>query len=285
LNNFATPLFSILFLAFSTHPLYASDWSLSFGANDMIVEGARPLEQAPNGSTSHTFGVQLGIYGRSDPASEVIQRGFFKVFADKDNDKLDPDHIPIWFMAGYQIKSHLSSITSKTSLHALLDLDYKGNTVSSVERQSKIFAGVRAKYTADVFSAGLKTTAGAYSLEIDDDVSKTRGYGRDDYKIITTGFSISADTLFTIYPALTLNLQAQTWQSADEWLENQYTLQLDYNANDWVAGSTFVFSIKHTEYNLDRYNNADPSTPGFLTILPWNKDTLVQAYFVIPWNL
>jgi len=33
----------------------APQWTLSFGANDLILKGARPLQAAPDGGTSHAL--------------------------------------------------------------------------------------------------------------------------------------------------------------------------------------------------------------------------------------
>lgn len=279
-------LTALLISGLISSPVYATtDWALSFGAQDMDVEGARPLEQAPNGSTSHTRGIQVAIHGESKAGADIKQRGYFKVFMDRDQDKLDPDHIPIWFTGSYQAKKTLHQFTKNTSLNLLFDADSKSNSVSSIERTIKLFAGINAEYNNRAFSAGLKTTIGRYALEIDDDVPKTRGYTRSDLKEIEYAYSITADTRIALGDAFGISLIAQTWQTGDQWLENQIKFKIDYDSNDWVKDSTFVVSVLHTEYNLESYNHEDKSAADYLPILPWNDDTLIQAYIIIPWDI
>mgnify|MGYP000477433631 CR=1 FL=1 len=275
---------ALLFNFIITTSLYAADWALSFGANDIIIKGARPLEDAPNGGTSHTPGIQLGIFGESSFESTIKQQGYFKVFIDWNKDKLDPDYIPIWFMGNYHAKARLASFSNNTSLNMLLDADFKMNSVSSIELISKLFPGVSADYDNEILAASLKISAGRYAFEMDDDVPATRGYGREELKRTESAYSVMLDTRFTLADALALSLLVQSWKTDNQWLENQYKLQLDYDSNHWIKNSTFVVSLLHTEYNLESYNKEDKTDPDYLPILPWNKDTLLQAYIVIPWE-
>ncbi len=272
----STLTFSFIVLS----PSHAVGWALSYGINNLAVEGARPLDRAPDGSTSYTPGVQIALHGKSDSAATFQQSGYFKVFVDWDQDELDPDHIPIWFMGEYRGKMELVSFSQNTSLKILLDADSKANTVSSVERTVKLFAGISAEHNTKSFSMGLKTSFGLYFLEIDDDVPKTRGYVRDDFRNSELAYSIAADTQFALGDTFKLSLLAQTWRASGEWLENQYKLQLDYDSNDWVEDSTFVVSLLRSEYNLSIYQRSDISVP----ILPWNEDTLLQAFIIVPWE-
>lgn len=275
---------ALLFGFIITPSLNASDWALSFGANDIILKGANPIEDAPNGDTSHTPGVQLGIYGESNSDLNIKQQGYFKVFVDWNKDKLDPDYTPMWFMGNYQTKAKLFSFSNNTSLNMLMDADLKINSVSAIEIITKLFPGISADYDNKTFAVSLKTSAGQYALEIDDDVPATRGYGREYLKRTEYAFSVMVDTRLALGDALVLNLLAQTWKTDDQWLENQYQLQLDYDSDNWIKNSTFVVSILHAEYNLESYNKEDKTDPDYLPILPWNKDTLLQAYIVVPWE-
>ena len=53
-------------------------------------------------------------------------------------------------------------------------LDGKRNTVSSVEKQSKLFPAIVARFDNQKFYAGLTLGGGHYMLEIDDDVPRER---------------------------------------------------------------------------------------------------------------
>jgi len=265
--------FSILLVCISS--LNAAQWSYSLGLSDMLVKGAKPLSSAPNGDDSHTLGIQFGIYGQSDKDSKIQQSGYFKTIIDKDRDHLDPDHIPIWFLANYQAKMPFKTYESIT-LNAIFDADAKTNTVSSVEREFKFYAGGSAEYANSFFKTELKALLGRFALEIDDDVPKFKGFHRDALKEVSYGYSLAADARFSLSKNFGLTLGAQTWQSSGEMLENQYSLAVDYNSNSWIEKSKFIFSFVATQYNLDEYNQ------GAIHMLPWDEDYLFQAYMIIP---
>jgi len=265
---------------FFSLPAFAFDWGISLGMHNMSVEGARPLEQAPDGSTSYTPGVQVAFHAKSDVETAFQQKGYFKFLIDWDQDDLDPDHIPVWFNGEYRANMNIVSFSERTALKMVLDADSKANSVSSVERTLKFFGGVKGEYESKTFSVGLKTTVGYYFLEIDDDVPKTRGYGRDNFRNTAFAYSVTADTQFALGDRFKLILLAQTWQAQGDWLENQYKIQLDYDSNSWIEGSTVSVSLLRSEYNLDPYQRDDTNLP----ILPWSEDTLFQAYIVMPFG-
>jgi len=128
----------------------------------MSVEGARPLEQAPDGNTSYTPGVQVAFHAKSDVESAFQQKGYFKFLIDWDQGDLDPDHIPVWFNGEYTANINIVSFSERAALKMALDADSKANSVSSIERTLKFFGGVKGEYESKAFSVGLKTTVGYY---------------------------------------------------------------------------------------------------------------------------
>ncbi|MDX1281878.1 hypothetical protein [Shewanella colwelliana] len=249
------------------------DWRLAIGAHDYYVDEA----------DSHTFGagVQVGLEYMTQ--SDILLTGDINIYIDHDVDELDPDHIPIWFSSAYGASGELFSFSDTSSINWEVVLEGKRNTVSSVEKQAKVFPAVAYQYQTDTFSAGVKVGGGYYFLEIDDDVPRTRGYDREDFQNKTGAYTIAADTHFALGQSFELALSAQQWNDGSDWLENELQAELSYDANAWVKDSLLVMSVKYTEYNLDPYANTSVDDPDYLPILPWNKDTFVRVYFDMPW--
>ncbi|SQH78235.1 protein of unknown function [Shewanella benthica] len=76
----------------------------------------------------------------------------------------------------------------------------------------------------------------------------------------------------------------QHWNDGSEWLENRYSVALNYAANTWIEGRVFVVSVEHSEYNLDPYAKVAVDDADYLPILPWDKDTLVRFHIDMPWD-
>lgn len=258
-------------VSFSTSAL---DWRIAFGGHDFIVEQ----------ESSHTFGADVNFSLAHLTESNILLSGNIDVFVDHDKDKLDPDHIPIWFMSNYMAKGELVSLSRNSTLMWEVELDGKRNTVSSVEKQVKLFPAISYEYNTEAFSAAVKGAAGYYFLEIDDDVPRLRGYDREDFQNKTGAYSFAANTRIALGKAIDLSLSAQHWNDGDAWLENKYGVTLTYNSNSWVEDSHLVMSVEHTEYNLDPYAKVSVDDPDYLAILPWSNDTLVRVYIDMPWD-
>ncbi len=61
----------------------------------------------------------------------------------------------------------------------------------------------------------LAAFAGLYYLKIDDDVPKTRGYGRSDYGHGTGAYSLMLDARTNFANAYALSAVAQLWGSSE----------------------------------------------------------------------
>lgn len=152
------------------------------------------------------------------------------------------------------------------------------NTVSSVERQIFALPAITARYDGNVFQPSLKTGAGWFFLEIDDDVPKTRGYDRSDFRSSTIAYAAAADVAIKIGASCTVFGQAQGWWDSHDWLQSQYKAALRIDAGHWMKGGELVLSAESNEYNLDVY-----ARPDALPILPWNDDLMIRLSFNTTW--
>lgn len=257
-----------------TTQVQAADWRIAFGAHDTIVDQA----------DSHTFGVHGGFSFEHQTQSDLTWTGEIDIFIDHDKDKLDPDHIPIWFKSAFSVEGNLYRFSEVMNLQWQVTLEGKRNTVSSIEKQAKLFPGIVARYKNEQVYAGLELAAGYYMLEIDDDVPRLRGYDREDFQNQTGAYSVALDTGLPLGDAFDIYAKAQTWNDGSDWLENKVAGVLRYHSDGLIEGSEINLSVEHSEYNLDPYDNREKTSPDYLPILPWDRDTLVRIYVDMPWG-
>ncbi|MGL4475189.1 MAG: hypothetical protein ACRCT7_12180 [Shewanella sp.] len=256
-----------------------SPWQLVYaiGVHDLIVDQA----------DSDTLGVN-GYFGFSRTLQQsIVFSGKIHVYLDKDTDKLDPDHIPLWFSSDYLLTGELLSLSTHNALDWWLTLDGRCNTVSSVETQLRLFPGLAWRYQTEWLRTELGIGAGYYSLEIDDDVPKTRGYQRGEFDHDTLAYTAKFATAWAITPKLDVSVSAQQWRTADLNLENQYKLKVSYNNalsnQESNQGHVLSLAIEHQQYNLDPYAKMATNAAGYVPILPWDQDTLVRLTLEMPW--
>lgn len=247
----------------------ATDWSLTYGMHDFIVSD----------ESSHTFGTDVGITVETIAYSEIMLDGSFTAFINYNKDKLDPDYEPLWYKTHVQIKKEFYSLNSNIGLAWLVRFDGILNTVSAVEKQSKVFTGIGGHYTTSTLDVGLKTLVGYYFLEIDDDVPSRFGYGPSDLQNETAAYTLIAESNIPLNTKANAYVRVQRWMDTHQWLENQYQVMVSYDSTEWIQGSTLHTSAEHTQYNLNPYQKR-----GFAPILPWENDLLVRVYMKIPWG-
>ncbi|PWF62994.1 hypothetical protein CBX96_12425 [Shewanella sp. BC20] len=267
------PVALLLGLTTSVSAEESTQWHYTMGIHDFIVEQ----------ESSHTFGFNGNIMIEHTTASDIYLSAVLDMFIDIDTDKLDPDHIPMWFKSEYAALGELYLFSPELSLGWQVDLQGKRNTVSSVEKQAKFFPGLTANYHGQQTQAQLKAGAGYYYLEIDDDVPRTRGYDRGDFGNGEFAYTLMGSFGFDITPKLNMSFAAQNWNDGDKWLENQYRFSMSYDTDYWEKGSQWLLYVEHTEYNLDHYAKESVHSPDYLPILPWDNDTLVRFSLVVPW--
>jgi len=261
-KKFALPL-SILLLAGSTFAAHADEWRYSIGAHDFNVPDV----------DSHTYGVTGGVWIDKQTSSGWHYVAVAEIFADRDKDDLDPDHIPIRWDVHLRTDGKLWQ-GDRTHIDWTANFDTRMNTVSSVEREMTALPAIVASYEGNVFQPSLKAGAGWFFLEIDDDVPKTRGYDRSDFRNSVLGYSVAADVKIRLGACCRVDLMAQGWVDDQDWLQNQYAVALHFGADRWKKDSEVVLSAAAYEYNLDVYQR-----PGEPAILPWDNDLLIRLLF------
>ena len=248
----------------------ADDWRYSVGVHDFAVPDVN----------SDTYGINGSISVDKHTAAGRHVFGSAVVFIDHDQDDLDPDHIPIWWQVHAGADGGLWQ-GANTHVGWAADFDTRANTVSSVEREIVAMPALVAGYDTQRFQGSLKPAAGWFFLEIDDDVPKTRGYDRDDFRNSTLGYSLSADVSLRLGKSWSASGQAQEWWNSHVWLQTHYKLALRMAAgHSHEHGSEFVLSADFNEYNLDVYSRPDVTQP----ILPWDDDVMIRLSYETAWK-
>jgi hypothetical protein len=224
---------------------------------------------------SDTYGITGG--GRVDKhtGSGTHYFGSVDLFADRDEDDLDPDHIPFRWDVHLGTAGNLWK-GARTHIDWTANVDTRMNTVSSVEREITALPAIVARYEGNIIQPSIKAGAGWFFLEIDDDVPKTRGYDRSDFRNSTLGYTVAADLRIRMGDCCKLDVMTQGWRDDHDWLQNQYGGALHVDAGGFREGSEVVLSADAYEYNLDVYQR-----PGEPAILPWKNDLLVRLIFKV----
>ena len=247
----------------------AADVRYSVGIHDFAVPDV----------DSHTYGINASI--SMDRQTEAGRHYFASAlaFVDHDQDDLDPDHIPIWWQVHAGTDGGLWQSTH-TRVGWTADVDTRANTASSVEREIIAMPAIVAGYEANRFQSSLQAAAGWFFLEIDDDVPKTRGYDRGDFRNSELGYSLAAEMTVRFGSSWTAFGKAREWWDSHDWLQSQYQVALRMAAgHSHKHSSEFVLSADFNEYNLDVYARPDVSQP----ILPWDNDVLIRLSFDTVW--
>jgi hypothetical protein len=260
----ATPAIAIVLFVGSAS---AADWHYSAGVHDYTVPQA----------DSDTFGVDARVSMDEHTDSGWHYFGYADLFVDWDQDHLDPDHIPIWWQVHVGTDgSFLESGNARLGWTA--NFDTSMNTVSSIERRMTALPALIGSYDGSRFEAALKVGAGGFFLEIDDDVPKTRGYDRSDFRNSTFAWSTQADATVHLGDTWSVSGMALGWWDSDQTLLTEYKATLSHDTNQWRKGSALVISADYNEYNLDMYQRS-----GLPPILPWDHDLLFRVMLDKVW--
>jgi hypothetical protein len=147
------------------------------------------------------------------------------------------------------------------------------------EREVRQHLGVGYQFQHSGFSLETNAYAGFYYIEIDDDTPVNRGYTRaetDDGEASSL-LELQAQYDFGKNWSIFGGYKLYSANTGFEKLEEDIDFHLTYKDASWLyTGGTLNLKVKHTMYDLDRFNVRP------LPILPFDNDTLIQAYATIP---
>lgn len=248
------------------------DWRYSMGLHDLAVPDV----------SSDTFGIDASasVDKRTDSGRHYF--GSFDLLVDHDQDHLDSDHIPIWWMLHLGADGNWLELGRDGYVGWTADLNTRMNTASSIERQIKALPAVVLGYGGDTVQASVKAGVGYFFQEIDDDAPKERGFDRTGMRYTTVAESYGATASARLGSEWKLAGVAQEWVEGGDWLETEYSAELHVDASRWLKarGSELVLSAEVHEYNLDLYPR---SADGSLPVLGWNDDLLIRLSYSVPW--
>jgi hypothetical protein len=228
---------------------------------------------------SNTYGISghIAIDTLSESGEHFV--GSLDIFYDHDKDHLDFDHIPIRWDVHLGTDEELWQ-SDRMHIGWTADANTRMNTVSSIERSITALPAIMAWYEGGYMRTSLKTGAGWFFLEIDDDAPSLRGYDRDDLRNSTLGYLVAADAMIKIGACCKIYGQAQQWWDSHGWLQTQYEAAFHVDIGSWAKkGSEIVLSAQSYEYNLDVYQRSDTN----LAVLGWDNDLLIRLSFETKW--
>ena len=261
----------------------AFEFEASVGVHDFVVSDIKNDVAADgiSSGTSHTLGVNAAIYVKHQTANKINFLAKAEAFLDRDKDHLDPDHIPIWFDFLLDIDGPMYTINDKNALKWYILMDNRQNTVSCIEREVRQHLGVGYEYKSGGFRFDFNLYAGFYYIEIDDDTPSARGYTRQDTDDGEASNVVEFEAAYDFNKNWSLygNIKRYAANTGMENLEDNAEVRLTYSGSEFLTdGSTLNFKVKHVKYNFDRFYRADVGVP----ILPFDNDTLIQAYVTLP---
>lgn len=248
------------------------DWRYSMGLHDLAVPDV----------SSDTFGIDASVSVDKRSIAGRHYYGSFDLLVDHDQDHLDSDHIPIWWMLHLGADGDWLPLGRDGYFGWTADLNTRMNTASSIERQIKALPAVVLGYRGDAVQASLKAGVGYFFQEIDDDAPKERGFDRTGLRHTTVAESYGATVSARLGSGWRLAGRAQEWDDGGDWLESEYDAELHVDVSRWfkAEGSELVLSAEVHEYNLDLYPR---SADGDLPVLGWNDDLLIRLSYSVPW--
>lgn len=249
----------------------AADWRYSMGLHDFAVPDV----------SSDTFGIDASVSVDKRTHAGRHYVGSFDLFVDRDQDHLDSDHIPIWWMLHAGTDGEWFPLGAGGHLGWSAEVDTRMNTASSIERQITALPALVLAYDGDAVQASFETGVGWFFQEIDDDAPKERGFTREGLRHTTVAESWGGKVAARLGGGWSIAGSAQEWRDEDEWLETEYGAQLHVDADRWfrAKGSELVLSAEVHEYNLDLY----PRTAQGSAVLGWNDDLLIRLSYRVPW--
>ncbi len=264
-------------------PLSAMEFEWSVGVHDLVVQDIKNdlVTDGISSGDSHTFGINTAIYVHHTTQSGINLNAKAEVFLDNDQDELDPDHIPIWFDFSFYVDGEMYKINENNQLTWLIKMDNRQNTVSCVEREVRQHLGLGYEYHKGGFTFDANLLAGFYYIEFDDDTPVARDYTREDTDdgeashvyMLDAKYVFSKDlSVFAEYRHYAANMGAAT-------LEDNVNALVSYmGSNLFGEGTGFHLKAKYVKYDISRFYRDSVG----IDIVPFDNDTLIQAYVTIP---
>ena len=281
--NIKYKILSLLTYTLLASSLNAMSFEASVGTHDFIVSDIK--DDTPNdgidSGTSHTLGLNAAIYVKHTTKSGINLVAKAEAFLDNDKDHLDPDHIPVWFDFLVDIDGVIHRLNDNNLFKWYLLMDNKQNTVSCIEREVRQHLGVGYEYINGGLTLDVNAYSGFYYIEIDDDTPVARGYTRQQMDDGEASNMLQFTVAYQFDKHWLASFDARTYNAnaGMENLENNFEFDLKYSgAYILTEGSTLNLKIKHVKYDLDRFYVSSTGLP----ILPFDNDTLVQAYVTLP---
>ena len=274
----------LLFIAFVTTSLNAYNFEATLGIHDFMVRDIKTnnLPSHIKDGTSHTLGGNIGIVLRHQTKNGINIYAKAETFVDNDKDKLDNDHIPIWFDFVVDIDGIISKYNQNNEFKWYVYLDNRQNTVSCIEREVRQHLGVGWRYFNRNFEFALKGYLGFYYIEIDDDTPVSRGYNRMDLDNGEASNVLEAKIAYQITKDFNIMAKAKRYSANAGFkeMESDYEVRMRYENIDFLTdGASINFLVKYAKYNFDDFNEGHT-----LPILPWDNDTLIQTFVSFPVN-
>ena len=232
---------------------------------------------------SNTFGVHVSGLVEGTLPSGIYMEMDGDLFLDYDQDHLDPHHTPIWTMVHIGLNDPIAQSKTPGAWHCswVGDVDTTLNT-GGIELDFKMTPSIAAGVKWGILSLDAKLGYGYFMLEIDDDVPRERGYGRDDLRNHAWAITPALEATLQLTPHFKLTGRAQEWHDGGTWLETKYYAALDWDLSRVIPHADLVFSVETTQYNLSVYAPTNPE-PGYLPVLPWDDDRLIKLSVNVPW--
>jgi hypothetical protein len=232
---------------------------------------------------SNTFGVHVSGLVEGTLPSGVYLEMDGDIFLDYDQDHLDPHHTPIWTMVHLGLSDPIAESKTPGAWHFswVGDVNTTLNT-GGIELDFKATPGVAAGVKWGILSLGAKLGVGYFMLEMDDDVPRERGYGRDDLRNHAWAISPALNATLQFTPHFKLTGWAQEWHDGGTWLETKYFAALDWDLSRIIPHADLLLSVETTQYNLSPYAPTNPP-PGYLPILPWDDERLIKLSVDVKW--
>ncbi len=281
MKNFQKFLASTLFLSTT---LFAEGLGISVGVHDFMVQNIQDNVGLVHnvGSSSNTFGGNIGIWYSKHTQGGINILAKAEVFRDYDKDELDFDHIPIWFDYLLTFDGKLHDINEANRFRWLVYLDNRQNTVSCIERTIRQMIGAGYEYHKSALSAGVNLYAGFYYIELDDDTPVARGYTREELDDGEAAHALEAFFSYDFNNNWHINATIRHYaaNTGGSTLETDSKLHISYSGESFfMDNATLNLKIDYRKYDYSRFNTRA------LPVVPWDNDTLIQAYVLVPISL